>query len=259
METNDKERQQDTAERRRRMEARRVRQLREKRRRKKKIMLIVGAVIAAAALIAIIFFLTGKLGKGSKASSKDAIRPQGANYVIAIDPGHGGKDTGVAGTAALEKEITAAICSKMRIMLEKQGYTVVVLREEDNYLSREERVAKANESSADLLVSVHCGYSETDSSLNGAAIYYLADDRSSEFLGTRIQEELMQESVSYQASLKEGGYSILTDTTMPAALVEVGYQSNSREAEQLADDVYQNQTAKGIVRGILMSLEEYND
>lgn len=259
METNDKERQLDAAERRRRRDARRERKLREKRRRQKRILLIVGMIVAVIAVIALIFFLVKKAGNGGRVSAKDAIKPQGSNYVIAIDPGHGGKDTGMAGSAALEKEVTEAICSKMRVMLEKQGYTVVLLREGDDYISKEDRVAKANESGADLLVSVHCGYSEDDSTLKGASVYYQTGDKSSRFMGTRIQEELMQESVSYQAQLKEGSFSILTDTDMPSVLVEAGYQSNAQEAEQLADDLYQNQTAKGIARGIMMSLKEYNE
>lgn len=259
METNDKEQQREAAERRRRRDARRERKLRAKRRRQKKILLIVGLIVAFIAVAGLIVFLVGKMGKGGKASAKNAIKPQGENYVIAIDPGHGGKDTGMAGSTLTEKEITEAVCSKMRVMLEKQGCTVVLLRDGDAYLSKEERVAKANGSGADLLVSVHCGYSEEDSTLTGASISYLADDKSSQFLGTRIQEELMQESVSYQAKLQEGSYSILSDTDMPAVLVEIGYQSNAIESAQLADDVYQNQTAKGIVRGILMSLKEYNE
>ena len=56
----------------------------------------------------------------------------------------------------------------------------------------------------------------------------------------------------------EGDYTIVSDTEMPAVLVETGYLSNSQEAAKLADDAYQNDTAKGIAKGIILSLNREN-
>ena len=43
---------------------------------------------------------------------------------------------------------------------------------------------------------------------------------------------------------------------MPSVLIEAGYISNEEEAASLADDTYQNNVAKGIAKGIIMSLEK---
>ena len=128
-------------------------------------------------------------------------------------------------------------------------------REDDTHFSKEERVQKANESGADLLVSIHCGYSE-DVSASGAVSYYKKDSRESAYLAEMIEEALVKESGALNGGFQEGSYSIISDTEMPAVLIETGYISNAEEAASLADDNYQNDVAKGIAKGIIMSLEK---
>ena len=174
---------------------------------------------------------------------------------IVIDPGHGGADVGLSGGDGLEKDITMDICSKLKIMLESQNYTVIMSREDDTRLSKEERVAAANASGADLLVSVHCSYSG-DSSVSGAVSHYKEESKASEFLCQNIQEALVKESGALDGGTDEGRYNILSDTEMPGVLIEVGYMSNGEEAASLTDDAYQNDMAKGIAKGIILSLSE---
>jgi len=250
MDTKEREKDTSAAERRRRMEARRRR---EKARRRKKIrrlitiaIILVVVVIAAAAGV----LLFKKFSGGSK-----EIAAKNGTYVIAIDPGHGGEDTGMSSEFALEKDVTMDISSKLKVMLESQGYQVVMTREDDSRQSKEDRVAAANASSADLLVSIHCGYSE-DSSKSGAVTYYEKDSKESKTLAENIQAAVIKENGALDGGAAEGSYSIVNDTEMPAVLIEVGYLSNSNEAGSLADDSYQNDTAKGIAKGIILSLAE---
>ena len=107
---------------------------------------------------------------GGKSSA--TIPAQGSNYVIVLDPGHGGEDIGMSSAAIEEKEADLNICAKLKVMLESQGYQVVMTREDDSHVSKEERVAIANGSGADLLVSVHCNYAEDDSSVSGVRVNY---------------------------------------------------------------------------------------
>ncbi len=242
-------RQQPTSEgRSRRMELRERRQ-RELQLRKKRKWILRGFGIAAGVFVlALGIFLVLRLAGGTSISAK------GETFVIALDPGHGGEDTGLTGAFALEKDIAFKICSKLTIMLESQGYEVVVTREEDTRISKEERAAFANESGADLLVSVHCNYSEDDASLLGATSSYQDGSRKSKALAENIQTALIAQSGAKDGGVKIGNYTILNDAEMPAVLIEVGYLSNDAEAENLADDVYQNDLAKGIAQGIIASL-----
>lgn len=250
METNDKERQLSPEDRRRRMEARRRRQERERKKKRTILAVVLAAlVLVILAVVAILVFM----GKG--AGGSEQIERKGDNYVIFIDPGHGGADIGLSSDSGLEKDAAFDICSKLKVMLESQGYTVVMSREDDSRLSKEERVAAANESGADLLVSVHCGYSG-DSGISGAVSSYKEESRASEVLCENIQKAVVKENGANDEGTKEGRYNILSDTEMPGVLIEVGYMSNAEEAAKLADDAYQNDTAKGIAKGIIVSLAD---
>ena len=250
MDTNDKH-EMSPAERRHRAAARKRRQEEMKRRKCRRallfvVIILVVAVIAGSIIVAVSKFTGG--GSGVKISA------QGSTYVIAIDPGHGGRDTGMSSAAIEEKEADLNICAKLKIMLESQGYQVVMTREDDSYLSKEERVAAVNASGADLLVSVHCNYSEDDSSQSGVHVNYANDDKKSKSLAENIDAALVKETGAKDQGSNSCDFSIVNDTDMPAVLVEAGYLSNESEGSELADDVYENSVAKGIAKGVLATL-----
>lgn len=250
MDTNDKH-ELSPAERRHRAAARRRRQEEKKRQKRRRAILTVVGILAAAAVIGLIVFAVVKyMGGGADAK----ISAKGSTYVIAIDPGHGGEDIGMSNEVVTEKEADLNICAKLKIMLESQGYQVVMTREDDSRVSKEDRVAAANDSGADLLVSVHCNYSEDDSSKMGVTANYTDGDKESKSLAENIQAALVKETMAVDNGTAVGSYTITDDTDMPAVLVEVGYLSNVTESNNLADDVYQNSVAKGIAKGVLATL-----
>ena len=58
--------------------------------------------------------------------------------VIVIDSGHGGNDPGKVGVCgSLEKDINLSIAKKVKEILKKKNYLVVMTREEDKGLYRE--------------------------------------------------------------------------------------------------------------------------
>lgn len=250
MDTNDKH-EMSPVERRRRAAARRRRQEERKRKKRRRALRIVGIILVAAAIAGGIIFAVSRFPGGGKDVK---ISAQGSTYVIAIDPGHGGRDTGMSSAAIEEKEVDLNICVKLKIMLESQGYQVVMTREDDSYLSKEERVAAANASGADLLVSVHCNYSETDSDLSGVHVSYADGDKESRSLAENIDAALVKETGAKDQGSNSCDFSIVNDTDMPAVLVEAGYLSNESEGRELADDVYENSIAKGIAKGVLATL-----
>lgn len=250
MDTNEKQ-QLSPAERRRRMERRKQREKeRRRKKRRKRILIGIGIAAAVALMVFIVWFVSNLVSGGAD----KRISAKGDTFVIALDPGHGGEDLGMNGAGAYEKEIDFQICSKLKIMLESQGYQVVLTREDDSRVSKEDRVSAANDSQADLLVSVHCGYSEEDASLSGALSSYKSKSKESKALAENIQEQLVSESGVTDGGVHKQDFTILESAQMPAVLVEVGYLSNDAEAVNLTEDVYQNDLAKGIAKGIILSL-----
>ena len=94
---------------------------------------------------------------------------------IAIDPGHGGDDTGTRGPdGTLEKDVTLAVARRLRNRIESQlGLRVVLTRNADTTVALDERAAIANNNRADLFISLHTNASVRES-VTGAEVFYLS-------------------------------------------------------------------------------------
>src|SRR5437899_2530961 len=80
--------------------------------------------------------------------------------VVVIDPGHGGMDTGAKGEEVAEKDLTLILARRLRAALQMRlGTTVLLTRDSDIALDNEARSAVANNNQANLLISLHAGYS----------------------------------------------------------------------------------------------------
>jgi len=74
---------------------------------------------------------------------------------IVIDPGHGGDPGAIAESGVTEKEITLDIALRLRRLLSKGPFEVLLTRDTDRRLSLDKRVSFANEHKADLFLSIH--------------------------------------------------------------------------------------------------------
>jgi N-acetylmuramoyl-L-alanine amidase/putative methionine-R-sulfoxide reductase with GAF domain len=92
---------------------------------------------------------------------------------IVVDAGHGGWDLGTVGRRGLmEKDLVLEIAQRLGKLLESRlGMDVIYTRQDDNYIPLDERAGIANQSQADLFVSVHANYSDLPSA-RGVETYY---------------------------------------------------------------------------------------
>ncbi|MDE3174527.1 MAG: N-acetylmuramoyl-L-alanine amidase [Pseudomonadota bacterium] len=109
--------------------------------------------------------------------------------VIVLDPGHGGIDGGAFGVdGAAEKSLVYAFADALRAKLEASGrYHVVMTRVGDQYVSLEDRVAKARAANASLMVSIHADTLKEAAGVSGATVY-TCSDRASDAEAARIAE-----------------------------------------------------------------------
>ncbi len=111
---------------------------------------------------------------------KIAKQVQLRDAVVAIDAGHGGRDSGAMGQKkTLEKDITLAVALKLFKRLEaRPGVTPVLIRDSDVYVELRERMNIARNNGADLFVSIHAD-AINHNRAKGSSVYTLSLDGAS--------------------------------------------------------------------------------
>jgi len=79
-----------------------------------------------------------------------------SKFTVVIDAGHGGKDPGNTGNGFIEKDIALNISLKLGKKLEEKDINVIYTRKKDVFIGLFERANIANQSDAQLFISVHC-------------------------------------------------------------------------------------------------------
>jgi N-acetylmuramoyl-L-alanine amidase len=117
---------------------------------------------------------------------------------IVLDAGHGGYDKGAIGKNSFEKDLTLAITLKAGKLIQDSlpGIRVIYTRKNDVFVELHKRAAIANESKADLFISVHCN-SNLSPKPFGAETYVMGLHKTSENLEVAKTENaaiLMEEN-----------------------------------------------------------------
>ncbi len=173
--------------------------------------------------------------------------------VIYLDPGHGGADEGCARNGVREKDINLAIALLVREQLTEQGYEVIMSRETDTYIAKEERVKEANESGADIYISIHQNATDEGTGVSGMEVWYEEDgsERDSKRLAQLIRQQTLKSTGAVERELRsDADFHVTRNTAMPACLIETGFLSNTAERRLLSRSEYQQKIADGIVQGI---------
>ncbi|MDR2666329.1 MAG: N-acetylmuramoyl-L-alanine amidase [Endomicrobium sp.] len=96
--------------------------------------------------------------------------------IIVLDAGHGGEDPGAIGpNGTKEKDINLAIVYELKTLFDNnKDYGIILTRKDDTFISLAGRTNIANDSKADLFVSVHCN-ANFDRNVNAFEVYVLSD------------------------------------------------------------------------------------
>ncbi len=183
---------------------------------------------------------------------------------VAVDPGHGGPDTGAIGPGgSYEKNNTLAVGLDLADLLRAAGAKVIMTRTTDaapsgaNYTEKtdlETRVNLANAGKADLFVSIH-NDSFTNPQAGGTTTYYCSANpqaAQAKQLGQDVQAQVVNQLGLQDRGVKDADFYVIKYTNMPAVLVELGFISNPTEEKLLGSPDFQAKAALGIYRGILV-------
>ena len=190
----------------------------------------------------------------------------------------------------LEKDVVLEVAQRLGKLLESRlGAEVIYTRQNDNYIPLDERAGIANQAQADLFVSVHANYSDLPSA-RGVETYYTnsfssagtSKDADAYAVLTNAKatmpamlspadlhdriEQSRRLAASVQRSLygtlsllnpglkdrgvKEAGFVVLTESSMPGILAEVSFVSSPADEQRLRSDGYREQIAEALYKGI---------
>ncbi len=102
------------------------------------------------------------------------------DVIIAIDAGHGGRDPGAIGRSGThEKTVTLQIAKRLEKQINQQrGMKAVLIRKNDRFMRLRERIQKARDYNADMMISLHAN-SFPDPRARGSSIFALSMDGAS--------------------------------------------------------------------------------
>ena len=173
---------------------------------------------------------------------------------VILDAGHGGTDAGASYRGRLEKDDTLAMAMAVGAILQENGVEVSYTREEDVYQTPFQKAQIANQSGADLFVSIHRNSSPRENQYSGVESLVFREEGIKRELAENINRELERIGYADPGIRERPGIVVLRKTKMPAVLVEVGF-INTEADNQLFDERFQ-QSAEAIADGILMTLGE---
>ena len=186
-------------------------------------------------------------------SSSASIARDGRTVVV-VDPGHGGGDPGAVGIGGIhEADIVLDVAQQVASLLEKQGVQAVLTRQDDREVELEPRVDLADRLNADLFVSIHANSIDLSRpDVNGLETYYYDSGGA---LAASIHNSLVNATGMPDRGIRQARFYVLTETSMPAVLVEIGFVTGRDDAARLNSSTSRSQIAAAIVQGILRYLQ----
>ncbi|SFS42419.1 N-acetylmuramoyl-L-alanine amidase family protein [Paenibacillus sp. 453mf] len=170
--------------------------------------------------------------------------------IVVLDAGHGAHDGGAVGvTGKLEKDFTLSLTLKIEALLQNNSnIEVIMTRDGDTYPELVERAKIANNANADIFISVHANSVAGAPSASGTETYYKKSEDKA--LADIIHKHMVKATGLKDRKVKSANLSVLRNTDMPAALLEVGFLSNKAEEAILFDQDFQDRVAQSIADGI---------
>ncbi len=174
-------------------------------------------------------------------------------FLVVIDPGHGGPDPGAIGIGGIrETDVVLEVSKIVKELLSDKGVNVRLTRRNEVDLDLPPRVSFANNTDADIFVSIHANASRGKRrDINGLETYYFRGWRG-RLLAKKIQKQILRVSPgSPDRGVKQGRFYVIKNTRMPAVLVEIGFLTGRLDARRLEKTVHRERIAYAIAKGIL--------
>lgn len=174
------------------------------------------------------------------------------NFIVLIDPGHGGKDPGVTTEQVNEKELTLEYALELSEQLKVLGISSVLLRDSDVDLALRDRTSAGNSNKETLYLSLHFNESQTDDA-QGIEIY-VAEKEDLNQLKSKVFARKLGAELSNNAIMNRGlrtaNFFVLKESRCPTVLLELGFLSSSPDLERILSEDYKKRLCSTIAQSV---------
>ena len=201
-----------------------------------------------------------------------------SQWVVAIDPGHGGQDAGALGRDGLtEQSVNLGVARQLQKLLKmRRAAPVVMTRDGDYDVSPGQRLEAVSAGRADVLLSLHT-QAFTTPAPQGITLFVAPPRRVEQVPGAAVDSVPAVPAVNaslrlaeaLHATLRAGGYQVapiqerdllpLGQGDLPRVMIEMGFLSNDADLARLRDPAGQQQLARLLFDGLESFLKSYQN
>ncbi len=171
------------------------------------------------------------------------------DFKVMIDPGHGGIDSGASYGGFDEKALTLQIAKQLAQSLKEKGIAVILTREDDSFVSLEQRVALTLKHNPTAFVSIHLNALQSLPEIAGLETYYYTAQ--SYPLAEEMHKSLVTNAKLTDRNIRKAKFVVIRETMTPSVLLELGFMTNEAERKKLASTEYQRKLVSALSRGLL--------
>jgi len=166
--------------------------------------------------------------------------PRGRRRLVVVDAGHGGPDNGMTGPIGgarkiREKDITLAVARRVAELLRARGVEVAMTRTTDTLIALGDRGRIANQTGADLFLSIHVNAAnmrwKQPAAARGFETYFLAE--------AKTEEESRVERMENEAVRFETGFTAVRGDPLSFIMNDMAQNEHLRESYDLAETIQQ--------------------
>lgn len=176
-------------------------------------------------------------------------KEQGAgNFTVVIDAGHGGKDIGATDNGVMEKNVNLMVAKQLESLIKKKlkNAKVVMTRDDDTYLTLQERADIANKSQGNLFISIHVNSvdkkNKNRKNIAGSSVYTLGLHKDESNLQVAMRENSVIE-LENDFQQKYSGFDPQRDESY--IIFEMAQKKNLSQSIKFAESVEKELVASG--------------
>jgi len=178
-------------------------------------------------------------------------------FVVIVDAGHGGEDSGSQKDGVEEKELTFSVAKKLRELGDEKEIKIILTRRNDGAMTITDRIDLTNDFRGDLLISIHVNADAKDSR-SGIDCYVsesnIQNGESKEFGDILINNLKSVKGIGVN-EIKTANFNLLEKTEIPSVLIELGYLTSTNDFNFITDNDNQDILAEKI----FVSIKEFKN